>query len=426
MYEEFYGLREKPFNLTPDPRFFFLSENHRAAFEHLLYGIKEREGFILITGEVGAGKTTLCRVLINSFESSATDSALILNPMFSGQELLQCILSDFGIQTSATTKKELLDHLNRFLLRQHEENRSSILIIDEAQNLPLPVLEEIRMLSNLETEKDKLLQIILMGQIELKEKLCLPRLRQLNQRISIRYHLQTLGKEEVPRYIQHRLMVAGSPGDVRFTAGGLREIYDYSQGIPRLINLAADRALLAGYAEQSREIRRQTVIKGLKSLEGEVITLSHGLLRRTMTQGLAGLLIFSLGIFVASLFLDSDGIFLKKIRGAPPSSPPASSAEAKPPPAGARASLFYTLQLGSYATEAEALEVADRVRATGYPLFLARSNGTEGASSHQLYLGKFTEKDEAEDMEKTFKKMDGFSEVRVVLASTQLSQTTAP
>jgi len=199
MYEEFYGLKEKPFNLTPDPRFFFLSENHREAFEHLLYGIREKEGFILLTGEVGTGKTTLCRALLNKFGSNATDSALIFNPMLSEQELLQCILSDFGVQSSATTKKELLDELNQFLLRQQTLNRNSVLIIDEAQNLALPVLEEIRILSNLETEKEKLLQIILIGQIELKEKLSLPRLRQLNQRISIRYHLRPLGSDEIPR-----------------------------------------------------------------------------------------------------------------------------------------------------------------------------------------------------------------------------------
>jgi general secretion pathway protein A len=151
MYEEFYGLKEKPFNLTPDPRFFFLSENHREAFEHLLYGIREKEGFILITGEVGTGKTTLCRALLNKIGSNATDSALVFNPMLSEQELLQCILSDFGVQSSATTKKELLDELNQFLLHQLTMNRNSVLIIDEAQNLALPVLEEVRILSNLES-----------------------------------------------------------------------------------------------------------------------------------------------------------------------------------------------------------------------------------------------------------------------------------
>ena len=426
MYEEFYGLKEKPFNLTPDPRFFFLSENHRGAFEHLLYGIKEREGFILITGEVGTGKTTLCRALLDKIESQATDSALILNPMFSEHELLQCILSDFGIQSQASTKKELLDDLNRFLLNQQAANRNSILIIDEAQNLPLPVLEEIRILSNLETEKEKLLQIILMGQVELKEKLSLPRLRQLNQRISIRYHLQPLGKEEVPRYIHHRLTVAGSSGDIHFTSAALQEIYHYSRGIPRLVNLASDRALLAGYAEQSREIGRQTVIKGLKSLQGEETAPSRGVLRQRLMLGVVGLAIFFLGLLVATLFLAPDRALLKTIIGASPSASSSPSAGAKTQEETAQRTFFYTLQLGAYKTEAEALEVAIRVKATGYPLFLAKPDAVDGASRHSLYLGKFAQKAEAEEVEKTLKKVEGFSEVHVVLTSTQLSEKTAP
>lgn len=420
MYEEFYGLKEKPFNLTPDPRFFFLSENHRGAFEHLLYGIKEREGFILITGEVGAGKTTLCRALLNKIESQSTDSALILNPMFSGQELLQCILSDFGIQSKAATKKELLDDLNQFLLNQQAANRSSILIIDEAQNLPLPVLEELRILSNLETEKEKLLQIILMGQVELKEKLSLPRLRQLNQRISIRYHLQPLGKEEVPRYIHHRLTVAGASGDIHFTAGALREIYHYSQGIPRLINLASDRALLAGYAEQSREIQRQTVIKGLKSLEGEEAPRSSGVFKQRVTLGLAGTLIFLLGIFAAIFFLNPDSITLKRNRSQSSSTEASSRAE-KP-----QTNSFYTIQLGAYKSEAEALEVAERVKSTGYPLFLAKADAADAGTRHRLYLGQFAQRAEAEEVERTFKRVEGFSEVQVVLTTTQLSKKAAP
>jgi len=423
MYEEFYGLKEKPFNLTPDPRFFFLSENHRGAFEHLLYGIKEREGFILITGEVGAGKTTLCRALLNKIEPDGTDTALILNPMFSGQELLQCILSDFGIQTEASTKKELLDSLNQFLLRQQIANRNSVLIIDEAQNLPLQVLEEVRILSNLETEKEKLLQIILMGQVELKEKLALPRLRQLNQRISIRYHLQPLERAEVSRYIQHRLTVAGSSGDIHFTSRALQEIYHYSQGIPRLINLASDRALLAGYAEQSREIQRQTVMKGLKSLEGEETSLPRRVWKQRLVLGLAGLLIFSLGILFAALFLDPDVSLLKRVWDDNPSRSSSPSAEAKGNPETSRRASFYTLQLGSYKTKAEALEMAERVKAAGYPLFLAKADLSEGGSPHRLYLGKFAQKVEAEELEKAFKKVDGFSEVRVVLTSQPFKET---
>jgi general secretion pathway protein A len=426
MYEEFYGLKEKPFNLTPDPRFFFLSENHRGAFEHLLYGIKEKEGFILITGEVGAGKTTLCRALLNKLESQATDTALILNPMFSGQELLQCILGDFGIPSSGTAKKDLLDGLNRFLLNQQAAGRSSVLIIDEAQNLPLPVLEELRILSNLETEKEKLLQIILMGQIELKEKLSLPRLRQLNQRISVRYHLQPLAREEVPRYIQHRLTVAGSTGDLHFTPGALREIYRYSQGIPRLINLACDRALLAGYAEQAREIRRQVVSRGLKSLEGEeTATKASGVTPR-LALALAGVVIFFLGAFAAILLLRADRQALREVapaRGA--GSSPATAAVA--PHAGqAQPGSFYTVQLGAYRTEAEAVEVASRFKATGYPLFLAKPEVSDRQGRHRLYLGKFSDKSEAEEVGKTFKKVEGFSEVQVVLTSFDSPREKAP
>lgn len=412
MYEEFYGLTEKPFSLTPDPRFFFLSENHRGAFEHLLYGIKEKEGFILITGEVGAGKTTLCRALLNKLESQATDSALILNPMFSGQELLQCIVGDFGIPCSGNSKKELLDELNRFLLNQQAANRNSVLIIDEAQNLPLPVLEELRILSNLETEKEKLLQIILMGQIELKEKLSLPRLRQLNQRISIRYHLRPLATGEVPRYIHHRLMVAGSAGDIHFSAGALREIYHYSQGIPRLINLACDRALLAGYAEQTREIERQTVTKGLKSLEGEEAPPKRGVLRQRVVLGLAGLLIFCLGLLAAILMLHSGTETLTRILPARSLGPEAGS--------------FYTVQLGAFKTEAEAREVADRVKAAGYPLFLAKPDPADREGSHRLYLGRFAQKSEAEEVGKTFMKVEGFSHVEVVTTAVANSKGKAP
>lgn len=426
MYEEFYGLKEKPFSLTPDPRFFFLSEIHRGAFEHLLYGIKEKEGFILITGEVGAGKTTLCRALLNKIESHAVDSALILNPMFSGQELLQCIISDFGIQSQGDTKKDYLDDLNRFLLKQQASNRSSVLIIDEAQNLPLPVLEELRILSNLETEKEKLLQIILTGQIELKEKLSLPRSRQLNQRISIRYHLHPLAKEEVPRYIQHRLTVAGSTGELRFSAGALREIYRYSQGVPRLINLASDRALLAGYAEQAWEIRRGTVMRGLRSLEGEEVPTKRSGVARPFAYGLFGVLIFILGALAAVLFLRADSESFKKISSAKAVHSPVATAAVMSSPKDGQPGSFYAVQLGAYGTKTEALEVAERFRSTGYPLFLAKPDTSDTASRHRLYLGKFSQKSEAEAVSRTFQKVEGMAEVQVVLTSIEDSKGNAP
>jgi general secretion pathway protein A len=425
MYEEFYGLREKPFTLTPDPRFFFLSENHRGAYEHLLYGIKEKEGFILITGEVGSGKTSLCRALLNQLESQGTDTALILNSTISGHELLQSILGDFGIPYSGNSKKDFLDALNRFLLNQLATNRTSVLIIDEAQNLPLPLLEELRILSNLETEKEKLLQIVLMGQIELKDKLALPRLRQLNQRISIRYHLQPLGKEEVPRYIQHRLTVAGSTGELRFSGGALREIYSYSQGIPRLINLACDRALLAGYAEQAWEIGRQTVARGLRSLKGEEVPSKPAGMARPLAYGLFGALIFILGALAGVLFLRADGDTLRKISGAKPASSAATAAVGSPS-GEVQTGSFYAVQLGAYGTKTEALEVADRFRSAGFPLFLARSEASAAAGRHRLYLGKFSHRSEAEAVSLTFQKVEGLAGVQVVLTSIEDTKGNAP
>jgi len=243
MYEDFYGLREKPFNLTPDPRFLFLSESHRVALEHLIYGITQKEGFMLITGDVGTGKTTLCRFLLERLEQD-TETALILNPQISEEELLSGILSEFGITSSETGRKGMVDRLNQFLLEKLASDRKVAVIIDEAQNLSLSVLEQIRLLSNLETEKEKLLQIILVGQPELQEKLKLPVLRQLNQRISIRCHLRPLGKNETQKYIEHRLMIAGAKGDITLSKRAISLIFKRSKGIPRLINLISYRALL--------------------------------------------------------------------------------------------------------------------------------------------------------------------------------------
>jgi len=268
MYEEFYGLKEKPFSLTPDPKFLFLSEEHRSALELLLYSIRRREGFALLTGEVGTGKTLLCRALVERLDPN-TKVALILNPMLSEKELLKAILQDLGLDYNKETKKELIDELNSFLLKQAAQGGTTVLIIDEAQNLSFEVLEQIRLLSNLETDKEKLIQIILVGQEELKEKLELPRLRQLNQRISVRYHLTPLSKDEVRRYIDHRLMIAGSNGEVVFSKGAINVIYRCSRGIPRLINLICDRALLCGYIEQTYEITGKLARRAAKEIGKE-------------------------------------------------------------------------------------------------------------------------------------------------------------
>lgn len=254
MYETFYHLKENPFNITSDPDFFFSSTHHTEAFSHLLYGIKLRKGIIVITGEIGTGKTTLCRTLLNRLDRTVK-TALVLNPSFSDLQLLQIILKDFGIEKKFFNKHQCINALNEFLLKETVQGHNVILIIDEAQNLGVRQLEQIRLLSNLETDKDKLLQIILVGQPELNEKLRLPELRQLNQRVTVRFHILPLQPSELPQYINHRLTVATSNGHgekrLEFTHNALQTIYEYSKGTPRMINILCDRALLAGYNSET-------------------------------------------------------------------------------------------------------------------------------------------------------------------------------
>jgi len=268
MYREFYNIKEKPFNVTSDPGFLFLSRKHKEALTHLLYGIDERKGFLEITGEIGTGKTTLCRALINKLNGN-TKTAFILNPDLSQIQLLQAIVEDFGITVEKKTKMHIFKQLNKFLMEQLAHGNNVVLIIDEAQNLKLPVLEQIRMLSNLETEKEKLFQIVLVGQPELREKLDNPRLRQLKQRIAVRYHILPLDSDEVREYIHHRLAVAGSIGDINFDDGAMDLIFGYSGGVPRLINLLCDKALLLGFVLETKMIDRAIVTKSIKELEGD-------------------------------------------------------------------------------------------------------------------------------------------------------------
>lgn len=309
MYENYFQFKEKPFSLTPDPKFLYLSKQYQGALDHMLYGIKQREGFMVIAGDVGTGKTTLCRCLLDRLDEDI-EVALILNPMLSDMDLLRNIVHDLQIdpvsaqqpagiiEDSSTgdsieidlspeivssevsqeqdhtwinnaSKKELIDALNVFLLNRHEQGRTTVLIVDEAQNLSLDVMEQVRILSNIETEKDKLLQIIFVGQLELNEKLKLPTLKQLNQRISIRYEISPLDLEGTKNYIDHRIMIAGAASRVTFTRSALKEVYSYSNGYPRLINLACDRALLAGYNQQVETIDRSHVCEAIRSLLGE-------------------------------------------------------------------------------------------------------------------------------------------------------------
>lgn len=247
MYTQFYGLREKPFSLSPDPRYLYLAEPHREALAHLLYGIEQGEGFICVTGEVGTGKTTLCRTLLQRLDAG-TEVAFIFNPQLSGAELVQAINAELGLPLEGLDRRELLEQLNRFLLTRHRDGRRVLLIIDEAQVMERDALEQVRLLSNLETNTAKLIQIVLIGQPELDEVLESPDLRQLRQRISVRWRLEPLSPGDARAYIRHRLRIAaGAPREL-FTDLALREIHRRSKGIPRVINLLCDRALLAGYA----------------------------------------------------------------------------------------------------------------------------------------------------------------------------------
>ena len=260
MYADYFGLKENPFSLSPEPRYLFLSEQHRDALNCLIYGIKEKKGFVLISGGIGLGKTTICRSLLASMDDSV-ETALIFNTAISELDLLETILGEYGIviKNGAGNKKYYIDVLNEFLLGNFAAGKTTVLLIDEAQNLSRGVLEQIRMLSNLETETEKLIQIILIGQPELANTLMLPALRQLNERITVRYDLKPFSPKEVSDYIHHRLAVAQGPGSIEFTARALDLIYVFSEGIPRRINALCDRALLIAYTKNVNKIDRKII-----------------------------------------------------------------------------------------------------------------------------------------------------------------------
>ncbi len=268
MYSQYFGLEEPPFSIAPNPRYLYLSKQHREALAHLLYGIESDGGFVLLTGEVGTGKTTVCRALLEQLPDT-TDVAVILNPKYSSEELLAAICDELGISYSDTDHsiKQYVDALNRHLLESHSQGRNTVLILDEAQNLGTDVLEQIRLLTNLETDCHKLLQIILVGQPELLEHLNQPELRQLSQRITARFHLGTLNRSELEAYVSHRLAVAGVQGRL-FPATTLNRLYKMTRGVPRLINILCDRALLGAFVERQNRVEVNVLKKAATEVLG--------------------------------------------------------------------------------------------------------------------------------------------------------------
>jgi len=268
VYLEYYGLGEPPFDITPNPKFIYFSAKHREAYNHMLYGIRERKGFVQLTGEVGAGKTTVCRSALDAL-GDRWETALIFNPVLDPDLLIKSIAMEFGLKPRGMDRLETLAILNEFLLQLAAKERDAVLIIDEAQDLTDALLEQVRLLSNLETYERKLLQIVLMGQPELRDRLNAYGMRQLRQRITVRYHLRSLSLVEVGQYVRHRLHISGSRGAPHFTMAAIWRIHRYSTGIPRLVNAVCDKCLLAGYVQQRETIDFRMVGVAIRELEGK-------------------------------------------------------------------------------------------------------------------------------------------------------------
>ena len=341
MYAQFFGLSQEPFSIAPDPRFLFMSERHREALAHLLYGVRGGGGFVLLTGEIGAGKTTVCRLLLEQVPKRC-NVAYIFNPKLTVEELLKSVCDEFGIPYAhpgpgAATVKDYLDPLNAFLLRTHAAGQQNVLIIDEAQNLSADVLEQLRLLTNLETNERKLLQIVLIGQPELRQMLARPELEQLAQRVIARYHLEALTETETLQYIRHRLTISGLNRALPFDRESVQRIHQLSRGVPRRINLLCDRALLGAYSSGAHRVRREIVDKAAREVFETPSPLSPRgwLQRRPAVLGLGlvgGAVLFAAGSWMLGGGRSSSERGAASAVTAVAASAPAVAASSKPAP----------------------------------------------------------------------------------------------
>ncbi|MEN8232445.1 MAG: AAA family ATPase, partial [Thermodesulfobacteriota bacterium] len=301
MYNKFFGFKEKPFKLVPNPEYLFLSKSHEEVLAHLTYAISHGDGFVEITGEVGTGKTTLCRVFLGSLDSSF-EAAYVFNPKLDALQLLKAINDEFGISSKPDNTKDLIDILNGFLIEKKAAGQKVLVLIDEAQNLSLEVLEQLRLLSNLETTQEKLLQIILVGQPELGDMLSSQQLRQLGQRITINCKLDPLTFQEAKDYIRHRISLASHRAGPPFDKGSYRAIYEYSKGIPRLINIACNRVLLNAFSRNSFEVTGSITKEAIKELTRKKSGHSHGWLQGRPGFAIASAVFIPLAIVIFYLF----------------------------------------------------------------------------------------------------------------------------
>jgi len=413
MYEEYYGFAEKPFSLTPDPKYLYRSESHANAFDLLQYAIRRREGFVVVTGDIGTGKTTLCRALLEQIDRT-TFTALVLNPFLSEEDLLKRILLDFGVISreevkagalAGVSKHELVDALYDFLLGLIPLKASAVLIIDEAQNLPLHILEQIRILSNLETDKEKLLQIILVGQLNLQTTLRLPAMRQLDQRVSIRYELKPLDREAVSAYVSHRLMIAGGASSVSFTAKAFEEVHRLSGGIPRLINLLCDRALLAGFSVRARYITPDMIVHAAQNLDLPAPASAGDVWQRRrapLLAGAAATLLAAVGGVAATAYVyqrfATDTVQASTQRVAVDRVLPSTGAPHRQLPDG----VGLTVLAGSFpltdpATGAAVRSLTEWLEASGYRVYYAEVDLGSRGRWQRVLVGAYTEVEMARD-----------------------------
>jgi general secretion pathway protein A len=448
MHEEYYGFTEKPFSLTPDPKYLYKSESHANAFDLLQYAIRRREGFVVVTGDIGTGKTTLCRAILEQLDRK-TFTALVLNPFISEDDLLRLILQDFGVvsreemrrgRLAGVSKQELIDTLNEFLLSLLPLRAGALLIIDEAQNLPYQVLEQIRILSNLETDKEKLLQIVLVGQLNLKDVLRSPELRQLDQRVSIRYELEPLTSEETSAYIAHRLTIAGGGAVVSFAPKAGELVHRYTNGIPRLINLVCDRALLGGCSAHTNRITPDIVIAAAEGLDLSIPRRSVvGWVKRraaSFAAGAAMMAALSAAVAYGVIGLQARTVSMRPgdyagalepaetqpQKPAQTQAPPAARlpqpVSVQPPAAAAAADWSgrpgYAVLVGSFRVQTQAATLLDQLRALGYRAYANRVGSAAGSAWHQVFVGPYDDLNQARQDEARVRQLPPYADAHVV------------